>query len=45
MESGRFNFGKRNEDSILRQLNMRIMVSDWLSIDRKITSQKLALEG
>ena len=45
MESGGSNSGKKNENSILGQPPTRTVVSDLLPVGRKITDQKLDLEG
>ena len=45
MDSEGSNFGKKNEDSILGQPNMKTIVSNLISASRKITDQKLDLDG
>ena len=45
MESQGSDFSEKNEESILRQSNMKAMILELLPISGKITDQKLDLEG
>ena len=45
MESEEFDYGKKNENSILGQLNMKTVVLDLLLVGRKITDWKLGLKS
>ena len=45
MEYRGSTFGKKNEDLILRQSNIRVIVFDLLLVGGKIINKKLDLEG